>query len=425
MNISYKNIFLWVSFTLLGYSIAFFSTNNYFSYFSIQTEKTSPKEVQIQDVFHSEKSQEAYQYIENNYYGFYSKNKKDIEDAFIKALATSLGDKHTSYFNETDAIKFIDTLKGDFEGIGAVIHENIKGIQIMKVLSGSPAEKGKLVAGDIITHVDGESMIGMTADEAVNNIRWPKGSTVKLTILRKNDNEKQEIVDIKRDTIIIPTIYSTVLTGSTIGYIEISMFGGDTVREFTQAFHSLTASGITGIIIDGRNNGGGFLDAAVDILSVLLPPNTVTVSTKGNNPLENMVLYTKGEKNEKNTAIPVIMLVNTMSASATEIVAWALQEHKRALVVGEKTYGKGSVQTPFSLSDGSILKLTTARWYTPHGRSIDEKGIEPDIKISLTDDDYKDGNDRQLEWVKKLIQLQWEKKLSVEELKKEAEKLTF
>lgn len=133
-----------------------------------------------------------------------------------------------------------------------------------------------------------------------------------------------------------------------------------------------------------------------------------------------MTLYTKDSSTE-NTRIPLVFLVNSMSASATEITAWALQEYHRALIIGEKTYGKWSVQTPFSLSDGSLLKLTTAKWYTPNGKSIDEKGIEPDVIISLTDDDYKNAYDRQLEGAKKLLQYQIEKSISLEELKKEAD----
>lgn len=290
----------------------------------------------------------------------------------------------------------------------------------MKVLPGSPAEKNKLSQGDIITFVDGKSMHGMSADEAVTLIRWPKGTMVKLTILSKKEADKVIEVIIQRDTVNVPTVYSEILSGTTLGYLEVSMFWENTVDEFIKEFNQLTSSGATGIIIDARNNGWWFLDAAVDLCSLILPKNAVIVSTKGNNPIENMTLYTKDSSTE-NTRIPLVFLVNSMSASATEITAWALQEYHRALIIGEKTYGKWSVQTPFSLSDGSLLKLTTAKWYTPNGKSIDEKGIEPDVIISLTDDDYKNAYDRQLEGAKKLLQYQIEKSISLEELKKEAD----
>lgn len=423
MNISYRITFLGISLIFFGYIIGVGTTNLSLDELRIfRGESTATGMVRMSDLFESKKIQEAYKYIEQNYYGFHSKSQKAVEDALLSSMAMSLGDKHSVYFNEEESIKFVDTLKGDFEGIGAVIRENIKGIQIMKVLSGSPAEKSKLTAGDIITYVDGKSMLGMTADEAVNLIRGPKWSQVELTILSAKEEKSEKKVSIERDTVNVPTVYSEMLSGSTIGYIELAMFGENTVDEFIKAFNSLTSSGTTGIIIDARNNGGGFLDSAVELCSLLLPKNTIVVSTKGNNPLENMTLYTK-DNIKANTQIPLVFLVNSMSASATEITAWTLQENRRALIVGEKTYWKGSVQTPFTFSDGSIMKLTTAKWYTPNGRSIDEKGIEPDVVVTLTDDDYKNSYDRQLEWAKKLISLQIEKKLSVEDLKKEAETL--
>lgn len=426
MNIfhKYRSIFLKISLIFFGWiiwlSIGIGYSSKIESYGSIISSGTGI--IHVQDVFNSKKVKEVYRFIEQNYYGFHSKDQKVVEDAFLSSLANSLGDKHSSYMNDENAKKFISTLQWDFEWIGAVIHENPKGIQIMKVLPGSPAEKNNLSQGDIITFVDGKTMNGMTADEAVNLIRWPKGSVVKLTILSKKEDGELKDISIQRDTVNVPTIYSEMLSGTTLGYIEISMFGENTVDEFIKWFNQLTSSGASGIIIDARNNGWWFLDAAVELCSLMLEKNVVVVSTKGNNPIENMTLYTKDDS-ISNMHIPLIFLVNNMSASATEITAGALQEHHRALIVGEKTYGKWSVQTPFPLSDGSILKLTTAKWYTPNGRSIDEKWIEPDVIISLIDDDYKNGYDRQLEWAKKLIQYQIEKKVTLENLKKEAENI--
>lgn len=175
MNISYRITFLGISLIFFGYIIGVGTTNLSLDELRIfRGESTATGMVRMSDLFESKKIQEAYKYIEQNYYGFHSKSQKAVEDALLSSMAMSLGDKHSVYFNEEESIKFVDTLKGDFEGIGAVIRENIKGIQIMKVLSGSPAEKSKLTAGDIITYVDGKSMLGMTADEAVNLIRGPK-----------------------------------------------------------------------------------------------------------------------------------------------------------------------------------------------------------------------------------------------------------
>lgn len=422
MNIfhNFKGVFLKISLVILGGIIGIGIWKGFPSDIDIYKQHTGTGIVSASDVFDSKKVKEAYRFIEQNYYWFHSKNQKTVEDAFLASLANSLGDKHSNYMNEDDSRKFVSTLQWDFEGIGAVIRENIKWIQIMKVLPGSPAEKNKLSQGDIITFVDGKSMHGMSADEAVTLIRWPKGTMVKITILSKKEADKAIEVIIQRDTVNVPTVYSEILSGTTLGYLEVSMFWENTVDEFIKEFNQLTSSGATGIIIDARNNGWWFLDAAVDLCSLILPKNAVIVSTKGNNPIENMTLYTKDSSTE-NTRIPLVFLVNSMSASATEITAWALQEYHRALIIGEKTYGKWSVQTPFSLSDGSLLKLTTAKWYTPNGKSIDEKGIEPDVIISLTDDDYKNAYDRQLEGAKKLLQYQIEKSISLEELKKEAD----
>ena len=398
-----------------GYLLA-----NFFDVFSqnIQWQNQSSEE----NFFESQKIQEVYSYIEKYYYGFGTKDKKEIEDAFIDALAKSLWDKHTSYFNISDAEKFVDTLAGDFEWIGAVIKENIKWIQIMKVLDGSPAMRGWLKNGDIITHITWKTVVWFSADEAVDMIRWPKWSKVNLTILPLKE-QKEKTITLVRDTVVVPTVDGEILSGTTLGYIEINIFGENTVTEFQKTLNTLTASWATGIIIDGRNNGWGYLDAAVDILWFFLPKNTRIVETKGTNPIGNQVYSTK--RAWKNIEIPLVMLVNWLSASATEIVAWAFQDTKRAVVVGEKTYGKWSVQTPFPLSDGSLVKITTAKWYTPKGRGIDEKWIEPDISIDLLDEDYKELYDRQLEWAKTVLEKMVKEKFSPEKTKKQFENFTF
>lgn len=379
----------------------------FFNVFSLSSSRSVP-------FFETQKAKEAYSFIEKYYYGFHEKKQDVLEDAFLDALAKSLWDRHTSYFNPKDAEEFASTLGGDFEWIGAVIKENPKGIQIMKVLDGSPALHSGLKSGDIITHVAWKNMIGISADDAVDLIRGPKDSVVELTILGAKESVEKNI-KVKRDTVVVPTVQGEILTGTTIGYIEINMFGENTAKEFQKAFQKVLQDGATAIILDGRNNGGGFLDAAVDVLAEFLPENTIAVVTKWTNPEDNSTYYT--QKGAKNTKIPLVMLVNELSASATEIVAWAFQDTGRAVIIGEKTYGKWSVQTPFVLSDGSLLKITTAKWYTPKGRSIDDKGIIPDVKIDFLDEDYKNLYDRQLEWAKTLIQKIQKENLSGEALK--------
>ena len=351
-------------------------------------------------VFDSKKAQEAKQLIESQYYHFSEKRKEDIENQFITALVGSVGDKHSSYFPPKIASEFKDSLRGDFEWIGAVIDENPKGIKVQKIFKNSPAEKGWLKNGDILTMVDTTRLVGMKTDIAVDKIRWPKGSKITVKYLR-GENNTENITEITRDRVLIPSVQEKMLTGS-VGYIEIAFFGEHTEDEFTTSLKNIMASWATGIILDFRNNPGGFLESAVNILSQILPPESKAVITRENDPKKDETMYTKWFL-QPNTKTPIIMLVNGLSASASEIVAGALQDYGRAILIGEKTYGKWSVQTPFSMSDGSMLKLTIGRWYTPKDRWIDGEGITPDIIISLKDEDYTKQHDRQLAWAEKVM----------------------
>lgn len=350
--------------------------------------------------FKSKKIEEAEQMLQMKYYHFSEKKKEDIENGFIKALVESMGDKHSSYFPPKIATEFKEGLRGDFEGIGAVIDQHPKGIKIKKILKNSPAEKGWLKDGDILTMVDTIKLVWMKTDEAVDKIRGPKGSKITVKFLRWEVNLENSTV-LVRDTVLVPSVESRMLSGS-IGYIGLAYFGEHSVSEFTKAFDSLIASWAKWIIFDFRDNPGGFLDSAVDILSEVLPLNSKAVITRENEPKKDEVIYTRWVVSP-NTQIPIVMLVNEFSASASEIVAGALQDSWRAILVGEKTYGKWSVQTPFALSDWSMMKLTVGRWYTPKDRWIDGEGIMPDISISFRDEDYKKHYDRQLEGAKKIM----------------------
>lgn len=359
--------------------------------------KPPMKSTSWSSIFTSEKIKNVEKTIQDEYYHFSQKPKEDIENAMITSLVESLGDKHSSYFPPKEAKEFSEVLNGNFEGIWAVIDEHIKGIIIRKVLDASPAKKAWLLDGDILLKVWNESMLGMKADDAVKKIKWPKGSKVQLTYLRWESLDPS-IIEITRDTIIIPSTQERMFTWAflDIGYIEVAFFWERTQNEFQKSFQKLTASWAKAIVLDFRNNGWGYLDAAVDILSLLLPNNTLAVTTKENDPNKTESLYTKANI-YTNTSIPIVMLVNNLSASATEIVAWALQDHKRAIIIWEKTYGKWSVQEPFVLKDGSILKLTIAKWYTPQDKNIDTDGITPDILIPLFDRDFIARYDRQWE----------------------------
>jgi carboxyl-terminal processing protease len=315
----------------------------------------------------------------------------------------SLWDKHSSYFNPKDAKEFAEVLRWDFEWIWAVIDEHMKGILVRKVFQDSPAKKAWIQDGDIIVKVGNDSMVWLATEDAVKKIRWPKGSKVKISYLRWKEDIKN--VEITRDTIMIPSVQSTVLSGSNIGYIEVVFFWENTSWEFRKELQSLTQSWVSSLVLDFRDNGWWFLDTAVDILSHFFQENTLVVRTRQNDPklTEELLTHSVDLKIDKN--LPIVMLINTLSASATEIVAGALQDYKRAIIVWEKSYGKWSVQEPFLLDDGSILKITVWRWYTPNDQNIDKNGIHPDIQVPIYESDYQAKNDRQLNAAKEIIQL--------------------
>lgn len=352
------------------------------------------------DIFQTEKIQKAIRLIEDQSYGFDKKTKTEIEDNVLRSIVNWLGDKHSTYFTQKEAQDFQEALSGDFEGIGAVIAEDPHGIKITKIIPKSPAEKSWLKMGDVMTRAGDKNLVWETTQNAVTAIRWPKGSTVLITYIRGDETTESQIT-VTRDVVNVPSVLEKMLDNS-IGYIEVGTFGEHTSKEFVQSWNNLSASWAKAMIIDFRYNGGGFLETAVDLASIILPKDTSIVTIKENDPTKNETLYTR-EGAKSNISIPIIILVNGYSASASEIVAGAVQDHGRGIILGEKTYGKWSVQEPFSLGDGSLVKLTTARWFTPKDQSIDEKWITPDIQVILTTKDYTDTFDRQLLAAKKIL----------------------
>jgi carboxyl-terminal processing protease len=349
-----------------------------------------------EDIFSSKKVEEVKELIKANYYQFSEKSKKDIEDGLLTGLVESLWDKHSSYFNPKEAKEFEEMLTWDFEGIWAVIDEHLRGIFIRKVLGNSPAKKAWLEDGDIITKVAWESMIWVSVEDAVKKIRWPKWSEVTLTYVRDED---ENIVTIMRDKVVIPSVDGKMLSGSTVGYVEVAFFWEQTKSEFEKTITDLYRSGAKSFILDFRDNGWGFLDTAVELLSYLLPDWSLAVTTRENDKTKTRSFFTTSNP-LTNTEIPIVMIINNLSASATEIVAWALQDYHRAIIIGEKSYGKWSVQDAFALDDWSLLKITIWWWYTPKDKNINKDGITPDVSIPLFDRDYRDKYDRQLEWAK-------------------------
>lgn len=304
--------------------------------------------------------------------------EKDFIEGRKKGTVAALNDPYSQYFDEEEYKQFMESTTGEFFGIGVQIGavEGSKLITVIAPIKGSPAEAAGLKSGDKIVSVNGVEYTVDEMDEAVKHIKGDKGTTVTLGIVSEGDGRVRD-VKITRDEIHT----ESVITGSIgdIAYIGLTQFEENTVNEFTEAMKA--AAGKKGLILDLRGNPGGILEAAVGISDQLLPEADI-VSAKDNRDKE-VFHYTSDEASWNK---PIVVLVNGGSASASEIVAGALKDNKAATLVGEKTYGKGVVQTLVPLPVGGGIKLTTSEYFTPSGVSIQDKGIEPDVKVSLPED---------------------------------------
>jgi carboxyl-terminal processing protease len=336
---------------------------------------------------------EVWDALKNRYVDKDKFNEKEAFYGSLRGLAASLGDPYTVFLDPKDSKAFSDDLSGTFEGIGAEVGLRDEVITIIAPLSGMPAEKAGVKAGDKVVAIDGVSTANMSVDGAVGKIRGPKGTKVKLTIFREGFKETKDI-EIMRDVIYVKSV-KTELRKDKIFVITISNFNEDTSNLFKEAVREAIKDNPSGLIIDLRNNPGGFLDSAVTLASEWVKNGEVVVSEKSSNESENNIQY-NAEGTPHLKSYPAVVLVNGGSASASEILAGALKDYGLAKIVGEKTYGKGSVQGLEELSDGSLVKITVAKWFTPKGNSINEEGITPDIGVKLTDEDFNKGLDPQL-----------------------------
>jgi carboxyl-terminal processing protease len=311
----------------------------------------------------------------------------------IKGVLGQLEDHNTSFMTPTEADYFRSSLEGSFEGIGARVDWDAKydTVRVVEPFENQPAWKAGVKRDDLIIEIDGESIIGTDLTSAVDKIRGPKGSKVALTILRVGEDEALTI-EVVRDTIELPTIATKTLDGD-IAYVQLNTFNenaGDLVR---QAVQDALAQNPKGLIFDLRGNPGGLLSQAVEVASVFMEDADVLIERFADGKEE--VYPTEGKAVALD--IPLVVLVNEGSASASEIVAGAIQDNERGQMVGVTTYGKGSVQLPQTLSDGSILRVTIARWFTPADRTIDGTGLEPDVTVEISDEQLAAGADPQLD----------------------------
>jgi len=335
---------------------------------------------------------EAWHILEKEYYGELP-TFQEMVYAAIKGVLNTLDDPHTSFLDPKQAAIARENISGSFEGIGAVVDMRDGKLVIVEVMEGQPAEKAGLKSGDIILKVDDTPIENMTILEAVSLIRGPRGTPVKLTILRQGLKEPFEVTII-RQRIELPVVKYKMLEGD-IAYIKLRDFSGLAPQKLRKALKELLAQHPRGIILDLRNNPGGLLSAAIEVASQFVGEGPVVIE-RFKDGTERIY---EAEPGGLATApsLPLVILVNGKSASASEIVAGAIQDAGRGVLIGEKTFGKGSVQQPFTLSDGSELRVTVARWFTPNGRAIHQEGLEPDIVVKMTEEDIEAGRDPQLE----------------------------
>ena len=302
---------------------------------------------------------------------------QQLIEAAINGMLTSL-DPHSSYMDGKDFKYMSEQTKGKFGGLGIEVTMESGVVKVISPMDDTPAYKAGLKPGDYITNIDDESVVGMTLNDAVDRMRGKVGTKVKLTIRRFN--EKPFDVTIKREEIKIQSV-KTSIKGDDVLYVRITSFSEDVDTAISKAFKDAEKKykdKLKGIVIDVRNNPGGLLDQAVNVSDLFLDKGEI-VSTRSRNE-EDTVKYT-AKPGDIAKGLPIVVLVNDGSASASEIVAGALQDHKRAVILGEKTFGKGSVQTVIPLDNHGAMRLTTARYYTPSGRSIQVNGIVPDIIV--------------------------------------------
>ncbi len=341
--------------------------------------QSSPRDKQEDEYFYMKLFSEALKIVKDSYVEEVT-IKKLIYGA-IDGMVSSL-DPFSDFFTPEQYNEFMSETEGEFGGVGIEITMEKGRPVVVAPIEGTPAWKAGLRPGDIIIAIDGEDTFNMSLLDVVKKIRGKPGTKVKLTILRKGEGKPIEVV-IERAIIRVPSVKYINYQG--IGYIRISQFISHTSENLEKAIKDLSRQGVYGFIVDLRNNPGGLLSEAVKVSDIFVPKGKLIVYTKGRK--EELHRYF-AERDPVIKNKPIVLLVNKGSASASEIVAGALQDYHIATLVGEKTFGKASVQNLIPLEDGSAIKLTIAYYYTPRGRLIHKKGIEPDVKVPMDDETW-------------------------------------
>ncbi|HIF47119.1 S41 family peptidase [Candidatus Thioglobus sp.] len=339
--------------------------------------KTSTEEQRLEEFF---KDLEEFTVVFSDIKQLYvdDVDNKELFNNAIKGMVSGL-DPHSVYLEPKEQKSLMESASGKFGGLGIVISKKDEGIQVISPIDDTPAYKAGIQAGDLIVKIGKKLVRGMSLEDGVDLMRGEPGTNIQITILRKN--QKPFVVDITREIITIVTVKGYLLDDD-IGYVRVSSFQGPTANLLKETIKKLVkenGSFLKSLILDLRNNPGGVLNGAVDVSNLFIDKAGLVVYTEGRIPSSKLKFKT--ERGDILLDSPMVVLINEGSASAAEIVAGALQDHKRAIIMGSTSFGKGSVQTIIELDGGYGLKVTTARYYTPNGRSIQAKGIVPDIEL--------------------------------------------
>jgi len=336
---------------------------------------------------------EAWDLIRRDFYGKLP-NEKEMTYGAIRGVIKTLGDRDTALIDPAIAASSREDMTGVFEGIGATVRMNEEGyLVIVQPFEEQPAAKAGILPGDIILEVDGTSIQGMDIYEAVSHIRGPAGTKVRLLVQRLGEEEPL-LVSVVRGKIEIPTVRAKILARN-VAYLRLSDFHGRATAQLRRALRSLLEREPVGLILDLRNNPGGLLDTALDVSSLFLEPEQVILIELRKGGEEKKTYRAKSRPLAPD--IPLVVLINGGSASASEIVAGSVQDNQRGVLLGEPTFGKGSVQLSHELSDGAELRITTAQWLTPSGHALRSgNGLLPDFPVPMSSEDFRAGRDPQL-----------------------------
>ncbi|MCF2669283.1 S41 family peptidase [Faecalicatena contorta] len=337
-----------------------------------------------------EKIAELKKLIDKNY--LHDVDEEELQEGIYKGYISGLDDPYSVYYDEEETKSFYETTEGEYDGIGAVLSQNMDTgiITLVQIYDDSPAMKAGLQDEDILYKVDKEEVTGEDLTEVVSHIKGEKGTTVDITVLRGEENE-EVTVTVTRDTIQAQTVEYRMLEDN-LGYIAVSEFDSVTYDQYQQALEDLQNQGMQGLIVDLRNNPGGNLSTVCDMLDLMLPEGLIVYTEDKDGNRQEM---TSDDEHQFN--LPMTVLMNGNSASASEIYAGAIQDYGLGKIVGTQSYGKGVVQQIFDLKDGTCVKLTIAEYFTPNGRNINGEGITPDVEVEYEKDENNPDADNQLE----------------------------